>query len=315
MIDLNMPAKAKGLCRVQLRDTVTGEIKLDTGDFDNLLLNNFFTLQNIALATCHACTNSTVAVTDTSIASLGSTTVKTYANLPAEFSGTLATVAATSTFTFTAGSIVGNMSCIGLYSGATLVIKTLIKDVNGDPTTISVGAADQLIVTHTLKLTVDQYPASFTANVDGTTHTFQFMASRVDTIINSGAFSVVPFSPFGLSYNPAVTTTTGITVAASATDITPGVINTNIVMTSPIRVGDGYSVSNAEATSGKVKAIVSATMAANTNLPGNAGIGFIGVGQSTSYPDRTYSGFKVTPPLPKDSNIAYTFTVTYTLSR
>lgn len=316
MIDLNMPAKAKGLCRVQLRDTVTGEIRLDTGYFDNLLLDNFFKKQSVAFIRCYACTDTTVSPTDTTIASLGFTSTVAHSAPTKEVVGSAITTIATTVFTFTAGAIVGNLSSLAIATGTTvatdMVVKTLVKDVNGDPTAITVTATDQLIITHTLKLTVDQFPASFTADVDGTTHTFQFMASRVDATTTQ---IIYPFAPFAISYNAAGTTGCSITVAVAVADITVGATDTNLTLTSPVNLGEAYATDLTEATSGKSKVVVSRTILANTNMAGGAGIGFIGVGMSNSFASRAYSGFKVTPPLPKDSNIAYTFTVTFTLSR
>ncbi|MCU8036938.1 hypothetical protein ACRN98_22010 [Shewanella oncorhynchi] len=316
MIGLNLAAKAKGLCRVQLRDTVTGEIRLDTGYFDNLLLDNFFKKQSVAFIRCYACTDTTVSPTDTTIASLGFASTVAHSAPTKEVVGSAITTIATTVFTFTAGAIVGNLSSLAIATGTTvatdMVVKTLVKDVNGDPTAITVTATDQLIITHTLKLTVDQFPASFTADVDETTHTFQFMASRVDATTTQ---LIYPFMPFAISLNATLFTGCSITVAADATDITIGVTDTYIVMTNPVNLGDSYTYNLTEAVSGRSKVVVSRTIPANVNLAGGAGIGFIGVGMSSSFATRTYSGFKVTPPLPKDSNIAYTFTITFTLSR
>ncbi len=319
MTNLPIEVKAKGLCRIQLKDVATGEIRLDTGDFDNTLLDNFFKADGYAFLRAHACTDATVNVTDTSMSSIGATNTVDYSAGTPEISGSLITTSMVNVFTFAAGSVVGNLSCIALLStttdasiATTLRVKTLVKDVNGDPTTIPVTAADQLIVTHTLKFTVDQHPASFVANIDGTNHTFQFMASRIDTPSKYGIYG---FAPFAISFTQSVFTGCSVTVAADATDITIGVINTNIALTNPVNLGDAYTTDFSQATSGKMKTIVSKTMPASTNLSGNAGIGFIGVGMSSSFASRTYSGFKITPALPKDANIAYTFTVTFTLSR
>lgn len=317
MIGLNLQAKAKGLCRVQLRDTVTGKIRLDTGDFDNMLLDNFFKKGTVVFARCYACTDTSVLPTDTSIASLGFTATIAHEIPTKEVVGSIVTTIATTVFTFTAGAIVGNLSCLAIATGGTvatdMVVKTLIKDVNGDPTAISVTATDQLIITHTLKLTVDQFPESFTADVDGTTHTFQFMASRVDALNTS---VLQPFLPFAVSNTAGAIAACSITVAVDVANIEIGVTSTYLVMTSPVNLGDSYTTDLTEATSGRSKVVVSRTIAANANMAGGAGIGFVGVGQSGgSFATRCYSGFKVTPPLPKDSNIAYTFTIVFTLSR
>lgn len=59
------------------------------------------------------------------------------------------------TFTFPIGSVVGNISEIGVsnYADSLLLSRSLIKDGLGNPTTITLTATDQLKVTYTLRRT------------------------------------------------------------------------------------------------------------------------------------------------------------------
>ncbi|WP_351122548.1 hypothetical protein [Shewanella sp. T24-MNA-CIBAN-0130] len=64
-------------------------------------------------------------------------------------------------FEFPLGAVVGNISEVGLTNMGSssdlnqeIIARSLIKDVNGNPTTISVGTDDLLVITHTTKITV-----------------------------------------------------------------------------------------------------------------------------------------------------------------
>lgn len=75
-------------------------------------------------------------------------------------------------FTFALGSIVGNVSELGLVwsNGTTLLTRSRIKDGGGNPTTISVTANDQLIVTYffTWTFPVVGTPFQVTLDINGT---------------------------------------------------------------------------------------------------------------------------------------------------
>lgn len=81
---------------------------------------------------------------------------------------------AITTYTFTAGTVVGNISEIGtgLYptGGQTqppLFSHALIVDGTGSPTTLPVTASDQLVVTYTTRLIFNTTDTAFTVNVNG----------------------------------------------------------------------------------------------------------------------------------------------------
>lgn len=59
--------------------------------------------------------------------------------------------------TFELGSVVGNITELGLsgYSSGPLFTRALITDLNGDPTSVTVTAEDQLVVTYRVIFTVD----------------------------------------------------------------------------------------------------------------------------------------------------------------
>lgn len=64
----------------------------------------------------------------------------------------------TQVFTFALGAVVGNISELGIRSstGGTLATRALVTDEGGSPTSVTVTAADQLVVTYRVVFTVDQ---------------------------------------------------------------------------------------------------------------------------------------------------------------
>ena len=67
------------------------------------------------------------------------------------------------TFTFPLGGVVGNLSELGVSSfsnGSSVDTRALFKDGAGDPTTITVTASDQLVVTYYVKKFYDMLPVT-----------------------------------------------------------------------------------------------------------------------------------------------------------
>ena len=99
---------------------------------------------------------------------------------------------------FTLGSVVGNISELGMSFGSTesLFSRALIKDVGGNPTTITLTASDQLIVTYyvTLKQEKDSFTGNFNLITNGVSSTISYEV-RPDSIYsdyNSSLFFSVP---------------------------------------------------------------------------------------------------------------------------
>ena len=74
---------------------------------------------------------------------------------------------------FNVGAVIGNISELGLslsISQATnLDTRALLKDAIGDPTTISVGASDQLVVTYFIKKQINMLPTITSSLLNGVT--------------------------------------------------------------------------------------------------------------------------------------------------
>lgn len=319
MTNLNIEAKAKGKLRIQKVNPLTGEVTFDSGEFDNNLLNNFFAA-GPTLYVCLVGTDSTVSNSDTTLNSLGNVSTRvTTTNYSVDAEGVVS-FDYTNTYTFTAGAIEGNMSCIGLSTSATLTgtnlkIKSLIKDVNGDPTTIPATAGDQIVVTHTLNVKWNQHQNLGTFVVDGITYQADFYDVYVTP--NAGSAGSTIYGYFGLNdaINMGINFYPQLVTGFTPPSI-PKVTSAKISFNSG-RVYNGAQQAvthNYNSSAGTLKSNFAFTMAANTNMEANAPIaalGFSDSGASTS----VIMAVAFTPALPKNTSIAYTFTVTLTLTR
>lgn len=157
-------AKGKGHFKIQVFGP-NGDEK----QFGNLLLDRWLTMMNTAgtakysnLACVVGSGTSPVVATDTTMESpiaVKYQASSTYNNT-GYIDGTNVIYEYVGVFEFPLGSVVGNISKVGLANqGSTsltqpLLAMALVKDVNGNPTTISVGASDLLVITHTTRVTV-----------------------------------------------------------------------------------------------------------------------------------------------------------------
>lgn len=132
--------------------------------FKNLLLDNFFLAISPngnggtlvpSLSCCRVGTSSTPpAVTDTNLGSqLAISLDGSYATSYASSAGTGYWRQVACTFTFSVGAVVGNISEVGIANSGNylLLSRSLIKDSNGNPTTITLVSTDQLKVTYSIR--------------------------------------------------------------------------------------------------------------------------------------------------------------------
>lgn len=86
-------------------------------------------------------------------------------------------------YTFAIGAVVGNIAKLGIFSaasGGTMFSVALIKDLNGEPTTISLTASDQLIVTWQLRKYINITPVTGNINIE------------FDAVMTSVAYEIKP---------------------------------------------------------------------------------------------------------------------------
>jgi hypothetical protein len=156
-LQLNLPTiGCSGVARFIVKNA-KGEVTLDTGEQKNMLLDGWFAANNTSEpSVCHVGTGTTPPVgTDTTLESHLAYTSTTTSGAGSFFeSGDDVTgwVLSTKEFiwSFAQGAVVGNISEYGLNNSASnagMKVRNLIKDSNGDPTTISITAQDQLVIT------------------------------------------------------------------------------------------------------------------------------------------------------------------------
>lgn len=154
-----------GKFRLEVSNTETGDY-YDTGFNDNVFLNKFFSISTAASRTFRPVVvfgsgSSVPTINDTNLQSIipganiiSETTqinTKTQTNNVFKYEKVL-------TFEGTKGKVQGNISELGLsftYNDSGLFTRALVKDTQGNPTTISLGANDIVRLTYKIEYTVD----------------------------------------------------------------------------------------------------------------------------------------------------------------
>lgn len=172
----------------------TGEQRVLADWFDNLILNAGLNRLGTGgvIGFCHVGSGSTApAVTDTSLQSVVATTSNSTSDVrnvqqTAPYYGYHRR-----NFRFGMGAAAGNLSEVGVGWASTssaLFSRALIKDTNGDPTTITVLSNEYLDVTYELRIYPPTSDSSFTTVVAGVTHNCVLRACGV-----TGYYNWVPF--------------------------------------------------------------------------------------------------------------------------
>jgi hypothetical protein len=189
MSELHIRPQLAGFYRIVATDADTGEQRVVADWFENLILDaglNRLGTGGIA-SHCHVGSgSSTPAVSDTSLQSVVATQGRTGAS-----DGVQNTEPyygwGRYTFRFNAGVAAGNLSEVGIgwsASSGSLFSRALIKDVNGDPTTITVLSNEFLDVTYELRIYPPLTDATFQAVIGGVTHDCVLRACKVTDFWN-----------------------------------------------------------------------------------------------------------------------------------
>lgn len=187
---VGLTKKVQGLVRARV--VRNGKTWFDSGLNNNMLLDNFFSRASsdgtdgtLALTSyCYVRAGSGATApqaTDTALESplTGFLSADSYnADFAKTYDSVAGTVTGTETWTYTLaeGAVVGNVSELGFLllrdnsSNTTLDVRTLLKDSSGDPTTITLTSADQLILEHSVAITIPEYSESI-IDVDGVSTT------------------------------------------------------------------------------------------------------------------------------------------------
>lgn len=201
MIPIHMTVSGEYCLQVRKK---TGEVVKDTGFFKNLITNqgldNICGSNNAALRYMSVGTGTTApAVTDTQlvnfravadVAATGNTAISSLDTTNNYLIGTL-------TASFLNGSASGNISEVGVGAepnGTRLTSRALVRDANGDPTTITVLSDEDLVVIYKFK--VKQPTGDFTGVVSGYNYTMR--ACKTTTLSNTDGWD------FGTTHTPTL---------------------------------------------------------------------------------------------------------------
>lgn len=207
----------EGVLRLELFDG-NGNLKIDTGEFNNLITNSgldlFYTKKagRLFSYTCSIGSDDTTpSVTDTGPGSVLATKPKSSADLVSKLGDVNDLVSdplrveIENKYTFNAGEGTGTIAeiCIGDNSGTPVNFSRALVQVNGSPGTIVKTAEDILIVTYTLKVYVDTSGTPHDVYDDGpggTKHECVVLPVRHSGAIQGGSNYFFSVSVRGTSY-------------------------------------------------------------------------------------------------------------------
>lgn len=317
-MNLNTNVGVGAILKLVVRKVDTDEIVRETPEFHNLVLNTG--LERMAVDTwinrcCVGTGNSTPVASQVALDNfLASTT--TTAPGASDTGGIQVTDVpfywyARRTWRFAVGVATGNISEVGLgWGDSSLWNRALIKDINGNPTTITVLADEYLDVIAEVRVYPDESTGSF--NLVGKTgniisnHTYlarprfssgssgaSWRTAKVQYAVNGNPTGNSP--PFGIGISNIPTTPTGSVVTA---------FTTNSLIHQPLINGLKASkvISSTEANIGSHKSF-------STVLDG------LVCGGVFNYLGADSCGYnwEVDPPIPKDAEtiLTYSFTLTW----
>ncbi|QGH45074.1 hypothetical protein [Bacteriophage Titan-X] len=202
-----------------------------TEKFDNLITNSGMDQLGTTsgyLAYCHVGVGTTTpAFTDTQLASWLAYTNSTYQSDGVDGSTeeqmrTAATVWGSRTryFQFAQGAVVGNVTEIGVSTSSgtgssyPLFSRTLIKDAEGNPTSVTVLASEYLCVAYTLTVYLDGNDVSGTFVFDG--NTYNYTSGFYNTSGQVGASIIANFIGSAMALSNGAAQRNNVRLAASA---------------------------------------------------------------------------------------------------
>lgn len=194
MMNMSTNVTVKGEYIIQLKNA-DGEITFDGGLRPNMILDNFFQVTQSQDAFYYAYARTLRVGTGTTPPAPNQTTLtnllasvnqSSYTGGAIIVNGNNWSTTATMVFNFPLGGVVGAVSELGLklynMGGATTVhTRALVTDTGGNPTTITVTAADQLVVTYKITLAGTDTDGTGVINLGGTNYTWTTRRDQPDS--------------------------------------------------------------------------------------------------------------------------------------
>lgn len=184
--------------------------RLDTGFTPNLITDGFFEqfLGGVSsgddLTKYIQCGTGTTSPAngDVSITPLGPRAVL----FSRAWSTTSNEITCTSEFRFTQGAVVGTVSEVGIFqnsSGGSTMMRSLIKDVGGTPTTITLTSIDYLYITWRVKSTVNLSNTTGTMTIAGVSYNYTLKPCLWNEGVSTGAGIFCPLTTRSFNIGPS----------------------------------------------------------------------------------------------------------------
>lgn len=232
---IKVPVKSSGSFQVKIiRDN---KVRFESHLQNNLLLDKYYQSGNASALYLAVGTGSTVpVVTDTALANYLATsssyaTDTQWPTVEHGVDGTDLYWKQKKEFSFNLGAVVGNISELGLSntsngSAGSFYTRALFRDANGDPTTYTLTASDQLVITYYCELRLPIQPGSFVISAD--INGVQTDITVTPTFLNSGAWSPYRFAMLHnykgravYSSNIVVDAVTATVISGSSSSLSP----------------------------------------------------------------------------------------------
>ncbi|MCH7421308.1 hypothetical protein [Shewanella sp. MM_2022_3] len=316
MSGLNIDAKAYG--KFKLIITHSDGRKVESAEFSNLLLNNAFSNTSATEFTyCGVGTGTTEpTVTDTALVNkigpISSSANGSSSEIPTTWSGSVATVGRKMAYSFALGAVVGNISEIAIYNSnsslSSILVRTLVKDTNGNPTSITLTASDQLSVEYSFFVEIETRQPAQTINIGGA----NYQASVIVGFPESYASSSTKEASIMPTRYPYANTTANSFFFKEVMSVPPTGTAARLDINSGNRVNLTASSTTDRSVAGVIKETISCTIPTATQLPNGASIGFCVIYTSANVANIAIA---FNPPLPKNNTVGYTVSLSFSITR
>lgn len=323
---LNQTVGVSGQFRCVVKDK-DGNIKTDTGYFDNLITNGgldrLMTSANCVWYAHVGTGSSTPDVTQTQLTTFLASRVYDSNGTRSNLGSPTYEVTKSVQFSFALGAITGNITEIGTSWGSTgtsgLFSRTLILDGSQNPTSLTITSNDQLIIYYTLKILPPVADSVQIVNIGGVDTTVTIRPQR----INGGFLSIASaifygsgdYADYRLFNYSHITTGSYYAYVAGSGQTLPAITNTTNYGTSfGSYPANSYASSVATYTPGTFFRDYTITLESNAgNVSGGISL-FQSAGISVGIPALIFAAH-FNPPIAKDATKRLTLTFRQSVAR
>lgn len=332
---MQLHQKFSGQYKVEVRGA-DGQIKFESGYFFNLITDAFFEgwLGNPGglnrsrggmFSYCAVGTGvATPAFGDTTITQLG-VRAAVFSDSPSRVSRAFTN---TIQYRWNPSDIIGTISEVGIYSagtGGTLSSRSLIKDVGGTPTSITLVSGDVLYVTWRITNTLPAGDVLGVVNIAGIDYNYVIRPANIGTLADSFAGIVSPFMPSCPQSAPTNPNGQGagyiVACAASTQSLAADTSNLTGINGNSGAHSGAYAMSTYVSSSKQIKSTFDFSIGTG-NTAGGIGSIFLGNVHIFGVCDTSTGGYQMTfaavsggAPIPKDNTKVFRIAFIYSFGR